>query len=225
LKQYALGLVILIAAYVLLTAFRDFRDNFSAEVWITLGYGDAPEIFTLADAPTAFIVVLVLGATIIVSNNQHAVKLYHLIVIAGAAMVGLATLAFQLGLIGGVAWMMLISLGLYLAYVPFNCILFDRLMAAVKSAGNAGFMIYVADASGYVGSVALLLYKSFAAPTIDWLPFIEWFAYITSIGGVSLMALSLVYFSTALERKQSTTRPITMPTSQARGKQTIAMPE
>lgn len=202
-REYAPGLAILVAAYVVLTAFRDFRDNFAAEVWIALGYGDAPEMFTVSDAPTALVVLMVLGATILVRGNQNAIKLYHLIVMAGAAIVGLATLTFQQGLIGGAVWMMLLSLGLYLAYVPFNCILFDRLMAAVKSAGNAGFMIYVADASGYVGSVAVLLYKSFAAPEIEWLAFLEWFAYLTSIGGMGLMALSLVYFSAALDKTRS----------------------
>ena len=32
LKAYAPGLIALVLAYVLLTAFRDFRDNFAAEI-------------------------------------------------------------------------------------------------------------------------------------------------------------------------------------------------
>ena len=37
---------------MLLTTFREFRDNFAAEVWKSLGYGDSPEIFTAAtEAP------------------------------------------------------------------------------------------------------------------------------------------------------------------------------
>lgn len=198
--QYALGLVILVAAYVLFTAFRDFRDAFAAEVWIALGYGDTPEVFAVAGTPTAFIVLIVLGATMAVKNNLAAMTLYHLIVGVGAAILVGATFAFQAGLIGGLPWMMLLSLGLYLAYVPFNCILFDRLMAVAKHPGNAGFMIYVADASGYVGSVSLMLYKAFAAPEIQWLPFLEGFAYITGSVGAVLMVAALIYFSGALKR-------------------------
>src|SRR5690606_15537515 len=43
--MFAPGLILLILTYTLLTAFRDFRDNYSADVWKTLGYGNSPEIF------------------------------------------------------------------------------------------------------------------------------------------------------------------------------------
>ena len=36
-------------AYVLLTAFRDFRDNFAAEIWTALGYGGEAGIFTASE--------------------------------------------------------------------------------------------------------------------------------------------------------------------------------
>jgi len=196
--RYALGLVLLITAYVLFTAFRDFRDAFAAEVWIALGLGDTPEVFAVADAPTAFIVLIVLGATMAVKNNLAAMKLYHMIVAGGAAILIVSTLAFQMGLIGGLLWMMLLSLGLYLAYVPFNCILFDRLMAVAKHPGNAGFLIYLADASGYVGSVGVMLYKALAAPGIEWQSFLEGFAYIIGGAGILLSLASLSYFSGAL---------------------------
>ena len=35
--------------------------------------------------------------------------------------------------------MILIGFGLYAAYVPFGCILFDRLIATVNAVGTAGF--------------------------------------------------------------------------------------
>ena len=48
LKDYMLGLVALVLAYVIFTAFRDFRDNFAAEIWIALGLVDAPGMFTVS---------------------------------------------------------------------------------------------------------------------------------------------------------------------------------
>jgi hypothetical protein len=39
LRAYAPGVVLLVLSYILLTAFRDFRDNFAAEIWKALGYG------------------------------------------------------------------------------------------------------------------------------------------------------------------------------------------
>ena len=47
----------------------------------------------------------------------------------------------------------MLGLGTYLGYLPFNCLLFDRLIAAFGSVANAGFFIYVADSFGYLGSV------------------------------------------------------------------------
>ncbi len=61
-------------------------------------------------------------------------------------------------------------------------------------AGNAGFLIYVADTSGYAGSVALLLYRSFGAGKIDWLSFYIDVAYTTSIAVGVMTLLSAAYF-------------------------------
>ena len=61
--------------------------------------------------------------------------------------------------------------GLYLAYTPFNAMLFDRMIAYSGTVATAGFLIYVADASGYAGSVKLLLFRNFGAVELPWLPF------------------------------------------------------
>ena len=54
-------------------------------------------------------------------------------------------------------WMTMTGLGSYLAYVPFNTILFERLLAYTKFSGTAVFAIYLADAAGYTGAIALQL--------------------------------------------------------------------
>jgi hypothetical protein len=55
-------------------------------------------------------------------------------------------------------------------------------------------LIYVADASGYVGSVALLLYKNFGQPTLSWLEFFTSFSYAMSVVCAVFFAMSAVYF-------------------------------
>ncbi len=42
------GLLSLTTLYVLLTAYRDFRDNFAREIWDALGYTEDPAIFALS---------------------------------------------------------------------------------------------------------------------------------------------------------------------------------
>ena len=76
----------------------------------------------------------------------------------GCALIGASTLMWTSGLIGPVTWMILVGLGLYIAYVPFGSMLFDRLFAATGAVGTAGFLIYVTDAFGYLGSVGLLFF-------------------------------------------------------------------
>src|SRR5690606_33951383 len=110
--------------YVGLTAYRDFRDNFAVELWTALGYGDAPSIFTLAELPIALIVLVALGLTMFIRDNRRAFLFYHWIILVSAGLIGISTLLFQAHLLPPAAWMIAVGLGLYTAYVPFNCILF-----------------------------------------------------------------------------------------------------
>jgi hypothetical protein len=174
-RRFAPGLVPLILAYVLLTAFRDIRDNFARELWDALGFGGQPSILTTTELPVAF------GSL--------------LAVFAGAGLVLVATLLHRAEVIGAVPWMVSVGLGLYLGYVPFNCVLFDRLVAATGSIATAGFLIYVADAAGYAGSVGLLVWKSLGHPTLAWVPFLEGFGIVSSLVVAALYAASAIYFA------------------------------
>jgi hypothetical protein len=79
--------------------------------------------------------------------------------------------------------------------VPFNAMLFDRLIAASDTVGTAGFLIYIADASGYLGSCALLVWRNFGLPQLNWLQVFTASAYGTSIAGTLLVGLSALYFA------------------------------
>ena len=46
--------------------------------------------------------------------------------------------------------MILNGLGVYLAYVPYGSVLFDRLIASTGVVSTAVFAIYVADFIGYL---------------------------------------------------------------------------
>ena len=191
---YAPGLVLLTLGYVVLTAYRDFRDNFAREVWDALGYADEPAILTTAELPVAFGTLLAVAVLVRFKDNRRALLAIHCLMIFGALMTGVATWLHQQGMISAATWMISVGLGLYLGYVPVNCVLFDRLIAAVGKVATAGFLIYVADASGYLGSVGLLLYKNFGQPTLSWLSFFTGFSYFMSGICVILFALSALYF-------------------------------
>lgn len=178
---HAAALVPLLIAYVFLTAFRDFRDNFAAEIWRALGFTDVAALFTSSELPAALLSLVTMGLLIVVRDNRRALLLVHAAISVGALLIGGATLAYQQGLIDPIAWMILLGVGLYMAYTPFNAMLFDRMIAATRTAGNAGFLIYLADTCGYGGSIVLLLVRNFAALKLDWLNFFEGAAYVTAL--------------------------------------------
>jgi hypothetical protein len=208
LKAYGPGLVAIVFAYVLLTAFRDFRDNFAAEIWTALGYGGSSGIFTASELPVAIIALVGMAAVIMVRDNRRALMIIHAMVGGGFVLLGLSTLAFQAHLISPLVWMILAGSGLYIAYNPVNAVLFDRLVAVSGRVANAGFLIYVADSSGYMGSVALLLWRNFGQASLNWLQFFIMGAYVTGVVGTAATALAAIYFyrrsaDRAIDRKDA----------------------
>ena len=189
------GLVLLILSYMLLTAYRDFRDNFSAEIWKSLGITD-PKIFTQTEALVSFVVLVVIASLMVIKNNFKALIINHIIVIMGMLMVGVGTWLFEQKIIDAPTWMVAVGMGLYFGYIQFNSIFFDRLIATFKYVSTVGFLIYLADSFGYVGSVAVMFYKEFGSHNLSWLDFFLKSSYILSITGTVLMLLSLSYFIT-----------------------------
>ena len=193
-KQFATGIIVLSLSYLLLTAYRDLRDNYALEILTGLGFENISSLFTLTEIPIAIVVLAVMASLMLIKNNRKALLVNHGIIGGGLLLIGLSTAAFQLGLLSPYLWMVLVGLGSYLGYVPFNCILFDRFIATYRTAANAGFLIYIADSFGYLSSVGLLVYKNFGQTDISWLSFFTSFSYITAVIGVVLTIVSFAYF-------------------------------
>lgn len=203
-RMFLPGIILFVLAYVLLTTFRDFRDNFSAEVWTSLGYGQSPEVYTHTEIPISFLVLVTMGLIMLVKNNHYALMINHLIIATGMLMIGIATFLFQRQFISPSAWMIFIGLGLYLGYVPFNSIFFDRLIATFRFTGTVGFIMYVADSFGYLGSVSMLFLKEFSYAQVSWLDVYINSGYIISVSGFLLIIGSMIYFHYKYKRSSIT---------------------
>ncbi len=194
LHSFLPGIVLFVLAYMLLTIFRDFRDNFSAEVWKELGFGKSPGIYTQTEIPISIAVLIVMGSIMLIKNNKMALMVNHIMITTGLILIGVSTFLFEDDMISGPSWMILIGLGLYLGYVPFNSIFFDRLIAAFQYIGTVGFIMYVADSFGYLGSVGVLIFKEFSYAKLSWLQVFISSGYIISIAGAVLILASMIYF-------------------------------
>jgi hypothetical protein len=200
-RRYAFGLVLLVITYFFLTAYRDFRDNYAAEIWADLGRGDQAAVFTITELPIALSVMVVLGMLYLVKDNRRGLMLTYVIMASGALLVGAGTLLFDAGVIGPTTWMMAVGLGLYLGYVPYGSVLFDRTIAALGTVATAVFLIYVSDAVAYGGSVLVVLYKNLGQADISMLQFFRYFSYAMSVTCLVALAISGRYFLRRASRR------------------------
>jgi hypothetical protein len=194
------GIILTLIIYVLLTIMRDVRDNFEVEIWNSLGIKDRG-IYTKIDTQISVFVLVAMSLLILVRKNLRAFSIIHLFIIGGCVLVGASTLLFSLKMIGPVTWMTCAGLGLYLGYVPYNAIFFERMIATFHYKSNVGFVMYVADSMGYLGSVSVLLVKEFARPNISWGEFFKEGVVIVALVGGLCGVLSLIYFLQSTRRQ------------------------
>ncbi len=193
-RQFMGGMIMLLVLYFFLTAYRDVRDMYMPEVFKVLGYEAKPTLFSQADWPIAFGIMVVMALLNLAKDHRRGLTAVFAVMMSGMLLMGGATVLMDFKVINGLWWMILVGFGAYLAYVPFGAVLFERIMASTKAAGTAVFAIYLSDAIGYTGSVGIQLYKDLGQSELDYYQFLRFFTYGMAVLGTVLFALSGVYF-------------------------------
>jgi len=200
-KQFGFALAPVIIAYVLLTILRDFSEDFANELWTETGYQNQADIFAQTSTITSLIVLAVVGGFFAIRNNYKAFQLNHTIIIFGFGIAALSTFLYHLHVISPVVWFTAAAAGLYLGYVPYNCFYFERLLAAYKVPANVGFVIYIADAFGYLGTVVVLLVKEFVTIKYSWVDFFTILFYTAAAFGIVLVLWGSSLFAKIYKNK------------------------
>ncbi len=195
-RMYGPGLLCILLIYCLLTTMRDFRDNFSVEIWneIAAGHWDKT-ILSQTELISTVIVVICVGSLSIIRSNIRGLWATQGILAIGIGLTGISTFAFSHQWIGPYAWMLLLGTGLFLAYIPIQIAIFERLIGLFKMKANAGFFVYACDATGYLGSVALLLYREFFMKDLRWSRVLMQFSYVLCFACLALLLLSVLFFN------------------------------
>lgn len=193
-NQFLPGIIAAVFIYAFATIFRDIRDNFGADMWKEMGYLNKPAIFAKTETPITLIILVLIGSMVMIKNNFKAFMLAHVFIALGFIIAGISTYLFTLKLILPYWWMTLVGLGLYMVYIPFNSVYFERLIATFRYSGNVGFLIYVADSFGYLGSVSVLLSKEIFKVQLNWVNFFSNSVMILSVAGVLITFFSGMYF-------------------------------
>ncbi len=195
LKQFLPGLAACLLIYTFATIFRDIRDNFGAEMWKEMGFFNQPALFTKTETPITIIILLLIGSMVFIQNSYQAFMSAHLFIALGFIIAGISTVLFINQAMQPVYWMTFVGLGLYMVYIPFNSVFFERLIATFRFTGNVGFLIYLADSFGYIGSIGVLFSKEIFKIELSWVNFFTNSVLLLSIVGVLLTAFSAWYFT------------------------------
>lgn len=206
--QYWFGLFCLVVTYAMLTMLRDFRDNFSVEIWTEIDKGFSDAVFSQTEIIIGLIVLTVIGSLSLIRNNIKGFRITYLVMIIGILITGVSTLLFHLNLLSPFYWMLMIGMGMFLAYTPVQVVVFERMFGMFKIKGNAGFFVYICDSIGYLGSVGLLLYKEFFMAHVSWAKVTMKFSYLLTAVSMVLLIASVVFFNSKLGGKKSAAKNI-----------------
>ena len=139
---------------------------------------------------------------ILIKNNKIAFHSNNLIAFFCGILLVVTTALFYFQVINGIVWMMLAGFFMYLPYIGFHTLYFERWIAHFKYKSNAGFLMSMADTAGYLGSTIILLVKNFATPKVSWIEFFEVSAIVVGFSIILLSFLNYRYFL-LLEKKSN----------------------
>lgn len=198
LSAYWLGLALLVFVYVALTVIRTIRDDFGVEIWRDLGVEKTPSVFATSETLVALFVTALNGLAIWITHNLTAIRVtVGLMCTAFALVVGSAVMQAA-GLVSPFVFMVACGIGLYVPYVAFHTTLFERLIASSRRPGNLGFLMYLADAAGYLGYAVVIVLRTTLQPTGGLLAFFR--VSLLTVAAASILALwgALAYFQRLL---------------------------
>ena len=189
-RRHAVGLTGLLIIYGLLTIVRSIRDDFAVEVWRELGVDDEPDVFARSEFWVMLGVVAINGLAVLIRNNRVAFLGSLGMLCAGFLIVLLAVFGRQSAGLSPMTFMVLLGLGMYVPYVAFHTAVFERLIAAFRDIGTIGYVMYLADAIGYLGYVMVMIYRNTTTGEVGFLRLLNWTSVV--VASVSLMIVSVL---------------------------------
>ena len=164
----------------------------------------APSTFANSEALVALGVLIVSSSSIIIVDNRRAFFTGIGVAFGGGLLMLAALVGLYHSRLDGFTFMVLLGLGLYLPYVAVHTTIFERLFAMTRDRGNLGFLMYIADAAGYLGYAGLMIGKGFMPAEHGFLRF-----FLVTCGAVAILtcgslAMSWRYFASTggvLERR------------------------
>jgi hypothetical protein len=165
-------------------------------------------LFTSTELWVAFVVLIINGAATLIIDNRKAFFAALGTCALGAVLLVFALIGLNSGALSDVAFMVLLGLGLYLPYVAIHTTAFERLIAMTGDRANVGFLMYVADAVGYLGYTLVILGRNFGGVSSNLLGALKFASWLTALTMLAALGVAAVYFAGLQPRATAAQVPI-----------------
>ncbi len=202
-KSYMPFLSMLFVANIAIVVLRDIKEDFLVNIIDVSSY--SPWLFAQIDSIVTLIILGIFGLMVFVKDNLKALSVLFVLIMSGMVVMSVVSFGQEQFRLSPVAWLFIQSLCLYITYLTFQTIFFDRFIACFRIRGNVGFFIVTTDFLGYTGTVVVLVLKEFCNPNIDWALFYNQLAGYVGIFCCILFACSFVYLHQRFRRETGVT--------------------
>ncbi len=165
-RGYAPILTLLFVGNFMLLVLRDIKEDFLVNILDMSN--QSSWLFAQVDTIVTLVILGIFAAFIFFCSNIRALMCLMGLVIAGCLVMTYVSLNYEALDWQPVVWLFVQSLCLYIAYLTFQTIFFDRFIACFRIRGNVGFFIAIIDFIGYMGTVTLLSTKEFLNFDMEW---------------------------------------------------------
>lgn len=188
-QTYFPGIIFLILGYLCLMTYRDIRDSFMNDILRELGHKVTASDFASIESTVGLCVIAFLFFFAKVKNHRHAVWANLCLISTGAITLGAATLLLKSGHLSPKAFYLMNGVGLYMAFVPYQVILMERLLASLHTVATASFLIVLADSYGYLSTVSVYMLKDVISQFMDIQ--IKWLAVLSTVSYIVMIIVPL----------------------------------
>jgi hypothetical protein len=210
-SAYWPGLSLMVLVYVALTVIRTIRDDFGVEIWRDMGISKTPSVYAESETVVAVCVTALNGLMVLILHNLTAIRVTVGLMCAAFAAIAVSSVMQSTGYLSPFPFMVACGVGMYIPYVAFHTTIFERLIAVSRHPGNLGFLMYIADAMGYLGYAAMLMLRSSIKSRSEILPFFHMSLLVVSVVSLIALVAALLYFHKVLageEQSVSAEQPI-----------------
>ena len=193
-RRHRFGLLCLLFIYVLLTIIRSIRDDFAVEIWQEMDVSDEPTVFARSEFWVMFGVIVFNGLAFLIKDNRVAFLTTLSCLCVGFLIVLASVFGYRSGTLAPMEFMILIGLGMYIPYVAFHTTVFERMLAVFRETGTIGYLMYLADAFGYLGYLGIIIFRNTASIEIRYLELLTWVSVVIAVISTLFACMLMIYY-------------------------------